>query len=118
MFTGMKDEGLLRFMAEKTVELADIDAESKTQTLKSKYRAIEQMRTAATSREVCFRSAIVQYFGEALSPKKRTLAVRLAEWIFSRSARVRRTRLCCDRCDRVRVDNVIDWAVRVFASAP
>jgi len=118
LFTGMKDEGLLRFMAEKTVELADIDAESKTETLKSKYRAIEQIRTAATSREVCFRSAIVQYFGEALSPKKRTLAVRLAEWIFSRSARVRQTRLCCDRCDRVRVDNVIDWAVRVFASAP
>ena len=117
LFTGMKDEGLLRFMAEKTVELADIDAESKTETLKSKYRAIEQIRTAATSREVCFRSAIVQYFGEALSPKKRTLAVRLAEWIFSRSARVRRTRLCCDRCDRVQVDNVIDWAVRVFASA-
>src|SRR5438034_11617181 len=91
LFTGLKDEGLLRFMAEKTVELADIDAESKTETLKSKYRAIEQIRTAATSREVCFRSAIVQYFGEALSPKKRTLAVRLAEWIFSRSARDRKS---------------------------
>jgi ATP-dependent DNA helicase RecQ len=115
LFTGMKDEGLLRFMAEKTVELANIDPASKKETLGGKYKAIGEMRMAATSRDACFRSAIVEYFGKGLSPQRRTLAVRIVEWIFSRSVPLKRTRLCCDRCDQVRVDSVIDWAVQVFA---
>src|SRR5206468_13044331 len=36
LFTGVKDEGLLRFMAEKTVESADVDAASKAVVLAGK----------------------------------------------------------------------------------
>jgi len=115
LFTGVKDDGLLRFMAEKTVELADINAPSKAAALAGKLRGIEEMRKAATSRDVCFRGAIVQYFGEALEHQRRSLAVRIVEWLFSRSVRIRRTRFCCDRCDRVGADSVIDWATQVFA---
>ena len=117
LFTGPKDEGLLRFMAEKTVDLAEIDGVPRTEILRGKYLAIEAMRKAATSREVCFRSSIVHYFGEVLSPPRRSLAVRIVNWLFSRSATIPRTRLCCDRCDHVTSANIVDWAVQVFGFA-
>jgi superfamily II DNA helicase RecQ len=117
LFTGAKDEGLLRFMAEKTVESADVDAASKAVVLGGKLCAIEEMRKAATSRDTCFRRAIIEYFEEVLSPQRRSLAVRIVDLLFSRSVRIRRTQLCCDRCDRVRVDGVLAWAAQVFAPA-
>jgi len=117
LFTGAKDEGLLRFMAEKTVESADVDAASKAVVLAGKLCAIEEMRKAATSRDTCFRRAIIEYFEEVLSPERRSLAVRIVDLLFSRSVRIRRTRLCCDRCDGVRVDGVLAWAAQVFAPA-
>src|SRR4029077_15380076 len=40
LFTGVKDEGLLRFMAKKTVEQANTDPSTKQETLDAKYRAI------------------------------------------------------------------------------
>jgi hypothetical protein len=117
MFTGVKDEGLLRFMAEKTGELANTDPVTKKETLDAKYRAIDEMRRVATARDACFRNAIVQYFGEVPSPHRRSFAVRIVDWLFSRSITIRRTPLCCDRCDQVGVDNVTEWAAQVFAQA-
>jgi len=117
MFTGVKDEGLLRFMAEKTVELANTDPATKKETLDAKYRAIDEMSRVATARDACFRNAIVQYFGEVPSPHRRSFAVRIVDWLFSRSITIRRTPLCCDRCDQVGVDNVTEWAAQVFAQA-
>jgi superfamily II DNA helicase RecQ len=117
LFTGAKDEGLLRFMAKKTVESADVEAASKAGVLAGKLGAIEEMRKAATSRDACFRRAIIEYFGEVLSPRRRSLAVWIVDLLFSRSVRIRRTRLCCDRCDRVGVDSVLAWAAQVFAPA-
>jgi RecQ family ATP-dependent DNA helicase len=117
LFTGVKDEGLLKFMAEKTSALADIDAASKRETLAAKYRAIDEMHHVATARAACFRNAIVQYFGEVPSPHRRSIAVRIVDWLFSRSITSRRTPRCCDRCDQVGVDNVTEWAAQVFAQA-
>lgn len=115
LFTGPKDEGLLRFMAKKTVEQANTDSATKQETLDAKYRAIDAMRGIATARDACFREAIVQYFGEVPSRGGRSLAVRIVDWLFSRSNTIRRTPLCCDKCDQVGVHNVTGWAARVFA---
>ncbi len=118
MFTGENDEGLLRFMAEKTSETAGVDAASKASALEAKLEAIKEMRRIATSRRVCVRNNIVKYFGEMPSRRHRSIAVRIAEWVLLRSVRLRRTRFCCDRCDHVNVDDVdavTDWAVGVFA---
>jgi RecQ family ATP-dependent DNA helicase len=117
LFTGVKDEGLLRFMAKKTVELANIDPATKEGTLDAKYRAIDDMRRVATARDACFRNAIVQYFGEVPSPRGRSLAVRIVDRLFSRSTAIPSTPLCCDKCDQVGVDNVTEWAAHVFAQA-
>jgi len=79
MFTGEKDEGLLRFMAEKTSEMAGVDVASKASALEAKLEAIKEMRRIATSRGVCVRNNIVKYFGEMPSPRRRSIAVRIAE---------------------------------------
>jgi superfamily II DNA helicase RecQ len=114
VFIGEKDEGLLRFMAEKTVEGARIGPSSKKEVLEAKYHAIGEMRRVATSSSACFRNVIVRYFEESPSPHRRPLAVRIVDWLFSRSVTPRRTQFCCDRCDQVGVDNVIAWAAQVF----
>src|SRR5438445_6210831 len=99
LFTGEKDVGLLRFMAEKTVEMARVDVASKAFALEAKLASIKEMRRIATSRRVCVRKNIVRYFGEAPSLRHRSIAVRIVERLFLRSMRVPRTRLCCDLCD-------------------
>ena len=114
VFTSEKDEGLLRFMAQKTVAQSSIDPASKQETLDAKYHAIGETRLMVTSREACFRHAIVRYFEGSTSPHRRPLAVRIVDWLFSRSVTPRRTRFCCDRCDQVGVDNVSQWAAQVF----
>lgn len=117
VFTDVRDEGLLRFMAEKTVEVANIEAASKKQTVDAKYHAISEIRRMATSRKVCFRHAIVRYFEASSSRNRRPLAVRILDWLFSRSVSHRRTEFCCDRCDHVGAESVVEWAAKVFAKA-
>lgn len=117
LFTGVKDEGLLRFMAKKTVEQANTDPTTKTETLAAKYRAIEDMHHMATARDACFRNALVRYFEATPSPQTKSLAFRIMDWLFSRSTTIARTPLCCDGCDQVGVDNVTEWAARVFMQA-
>jgi len=110
LFTGKGDEGLQRFMAEKTVATAQTDAASREDALRAKFDGISQMHTLATSRSICFRSAITQYFEETRSPRRKSLAVILLEWIFSRTTKVPQRRRCCDKCDSVSAKNVTDWA--------
>jgi ATP-dependent DNA helicase RecQ len=118
MFTAEHDERLLTFMAEKTSEMAGVNVASKASALEAKLEAIKEMRRIATSRGGCVRNNILEYFGETPSPRHRSIAIRIVEWLLSPSVHLRRTQFCCDWCDRVNVDDVddvIDWAVKVFA---
>lgn len=111
LFTGNKDEGLLRFMAERT--LRDSDGHG-PEALEEKYRAIEMMRRRATDRTACFRVAIVSYFGETISAKSRSLAERIVSWLFERSTSTPQAEYCCDRCDGVTTRNIARWAALVL----
>jgi ATP-dependent DNA helicase RecQ len=115
LFTGDGDDGLLKFMAEKTSAMAVGDDAFKASVLEAKLVAIKDMRRIATSRGSCVRSVVLEYFGDTSSTPHRSVAVRIVTWLVSRSPRVRRTGFCCDRCDGVNVDNVIEWTARVFA---
>ena len=118
LFTGANDERLLRFMAEKTAEMAGGEAESRTAALEAKFRAIEDMRRIATSLAFCIRNQVLEYFGESTSTPRRSISMRIAEWLISRSTVLKQTAFCCDRCDLVDVndaDNVVHWANEVFA---
>ncbi len=116
LFTAPKDERLLRFMAGKTSEQAEIEPEARSAALAARLTAIAEMRCIATSRHLCLRRAIVEYFGEAVAPQRPSLAVRIVERLFSRSVALRRTRFCCDRCDGVGPENALAWARDVFGA--
>lgn len=117
LFTGENDDRLLKYMAEKTSEMARGDAAFKASVLEAKLEAIGEMRRIATSTGVCVRQNIVKYFGEMPSLQHRSIAVRIVEWLLSRSAEVQASDFCCDLCDRLNVNklhDVIDWVAKVF----
>jgi ATP-dependent DNA helicase RecQ len=111
LFTGPKDEGLLRYMAEKTSRAAGDQGED---VLAEKYHVIQRMRALAVNPLGCVRAAIVRYFGETSSTGSRSLAERIISWIFERGGRVRSREACCDVCDGVTQRNVVEWAGRVW----
>ena len=114
LFTGEKDTRLLTFMANVTVEKSDLHPAGRVAALHAKREGIKQMQERATARHVCFRSAIVEYFGEEQSTRRRALAVRIVEWIFSRSSQITRADGCCDKCDNVRAGTMVGWAARIW----
>jgi len=117
LFTSHTDEGLLRYMAERTVSEAWTDPLAKDQALQAKYEAIQEMHQRAISRSGCFRSAIIRYFGEESPGGGGTLSIRILDWLFSTSSRVKASSRCCDVCDRVYPQFVVAWAKQVFLEA-
>ena len=117
-FVGERDEELLQFMAKKTAEMAGGDPESKASALAAKLRAIDDMRRIATSMDSCVRKRVVEYFGESTETRRRSIAVRIVEWLTLRSTSLRHTEFCCDRCDLVNfedADDIVHWTNEVFA---
>lgn len=113
MFTSAGDAGLLNFMASKTAAMAG-DDESRAAALDARLEAISDIQRIALSRDVCMRKAICDYFGEITSPERRSIAVRLAEWLVSRSTKTSRSITCCDHCDDVSADTVVEWCRLVY----
>jgi hypothetical protein len=115
LFTQREDDvRLLRFMADKTVDSAGLDDEARSGVLAAKYEAMEHMAQCASTLGACFRASIIEYFEGPRSVKRRSLAARIVEWIFSRSEHVSKPRFCCDRCDQVRIANVETWVGQVL----
>ena len=116
LFAGKNDDRLLRYMADLTVQKSDLDPAAKAHALNARFAGITQMRDRATARGACFREAIVRYFGAEQSQRRKSLAVRIVMWIFLRSNPSVRAHGCCDKCDRVRADNVVRWAASIWES--
>lgn len=117
LFTGKGDRGLLEFMAEKTSAMAARDAGGRAAVLKARLEAIGDMERIAMATRTCVRTEIVKYFGEAPPTRHRSIAMRIAEALLTRSRRQPRTRYCCDRCDRVNIadtNGILDWSRKVF----
>jgi ATP-dependent DNA helicase RecQ len=114
LFTDANDSRLLRFMAEKTVAQLPEANGAWDEALAARISSIEQMQRQATNRDVCFRSLLVRYFGEAPSVARPSLAVRIIGWLFERRTRLPKSDFCCDRCDGVSERNVLAWAGRVL----
>lgn len=121
LFTSERDEGLLRFMAGKTADMAPGDEEARAAVLAAKLAAIGQMRRIATASGGCVRDRIAAYFGDTPTPRRRNLSMRIAEWLLSRGTRVPPSPCCCDHCDGVNTADaaaVRAWAVRVYTQGP
>lgn len=96
---GQKDLGRLRFMAEKTVEDANLDERGKAQMRDQRYRQIEQVATMLKT-DSCFRQAIRSYFGDTTVSPRRSLAEIILDWVFGTKESASKARFCCDYCDR------------------
>jgi ATP-dependent DNA helicase RecQ len=118
LLTSRDDARLARFMAEKTVEAANLEPARHKELLEAKYRAIARLIAMSTARSGCFREAIAEYFGSARPARPKSWAIRLLEWIFTRESKVARAKGCCDRCDEVLPGNVVTWAIRILENTP
>jgi len=96
---GSSDTGRLKFMADKTVENADVDERGKAEKRAQRYRQIDQV-AAMLKADNCFREAIRSYFGDIIIAPKRSLAKIILDWVFGSKERTVRARFCCDYCDR------------------
>jgi ATP-dependent DNA helicase RecQ len=94
---GRTDTSLLKFMADRAVESADLDATAALESKRHKMRQIETMsRLVASSK--CFRQDLVSYFSGSKQQNSRSLSVRLLEWVFAERRTPPRKVACCDTC--------------------
>ncbi len=109
-----EDLNLPRFMAELTVRQAELDDHQKKAVLDGKYLQIQDMHNLAGRTDSCFRRDIVRYFQEEKAAPRRSLALRIVQWLFSTKEKPARSKVCCDRCDGVTLVNYMDWVAAVF----
>jgi len=116
LFTSARDTGLLEFMAQKTVDSAKLEGNEKESVLTAKVSGIREMHDLAAREAKCFRKGILAHFREDKPPPRRSLALRIVQWLFSGSEKQPRSNYCCDCCDGVGSLNYIEWAQSVFRS--
>jgi ATP-dependent DNA helicase RecQ len=111
--TGQNDLGRLRFMADKTVEDADLDERGKAQMRDQRYSQIEQV-AAMLKVDKCFRLAIRTYFGDTTVSRRRSLAEIILDWVFGTKEGASKAHFCCDYCDR---EFLKKYSFRTYVSA-
>lgn len=97
--TGNSDIGRLRFMADRTIEIADLNKRGRESLLEKRYRQIDEV-AAMLRTESCFRKAIRTYFGDTAVAPRRSLALVVLEWVFGTREKAIKSQYCCDQCDR------------------
>lgn len=106
-----RDVKRLRFMA----DLAGKDQEQPDPAAReSRMRKIDQV-SAMMREESCYRRQMVDYFG-GKQRQRRSLAVRILEWLFSTRSRVKRTAHCCDFCDREKIGSEVDYTAMLLGA--
>ena len=98
LYGDRSDRQLLEFMASKAVSAADM-----TETAAAARRAHKRTQIAAVAKlaqmPACFRRELITYFEDPTDGRRRTLAMRLLDWVFSNRASIQRNRICCDSCN-------------------
>lgn len=117
LLTGKHDSGLLKFMAEKTVEAAQLTPEEASERLKVKVQSIETMRAMALANRQCMRRSLVKYFEGGSAKKRPSLALKIVMWLFAARTKTDRIRYCCDHCNKVSGANFRAIAANVLKAA-
>lgn len=103
LFTGgQKEQGLLRFMAEKSVEEARNrgvrDADEAQEALAGRMHRIDQVHALASQNDRCFRAELLEVV-EGPKPRRRRSPARwLLERVFSIRPKAEHVGACCDHC--------------------
>lgn len=97
-----RDLSLLKYMADRAAESAQLESEMSAAALKQKTTQIEQM-AKLTVGEGCFRSSLAGYFTGPKRVARRSFSAWLLEFVFSDRARVQQKVACCDACHQRRI---------------
>lgn len=97
-----RDISRLRFMAEKTVESAQVSTFDRQQMLEQRYHQIDQVSELMRTRS-CMRAAISEYFQGPKSTRRPSLSVRILDWAFGTKSKTGHFRACCDHCDKAEI---------------
>lgn len=104
-----RDVKRLRFMA----DLSGKDQEAPNAAAReNRMRKIDQV-AAMMREESCYRRQLVDYFGSKVR-RRRSLGVRILEWLFAARSRVKRSAHCCDFCDQDTIDAIVPYIQMVL----
>ncbi len=111
LFQGRNDNKLHEWMLNRSLQDARIPACDVETVRREKLRAIRELSEIVRSRRGCFRDAIRRAFGDDLK-QGRPFALRVLEWAFAGSNKIRKVKDCCDVCAKPRRPE--EWALRVI----
>ena len=98
-----RDIDLLRFMAGRAVQSAQLSPAEASAALSHKCAQIDQMAGLAMTGG-CFREALVGYFTGPDRPTRRSFSTWLLEIVFADREVRQREVACCDVCQRLLID--------------
>lgn len=104
------DTGIRRYLAEKNTEDAAAPGLARDAILAERYRSIDLLDRAIRDRQHCFRATLLDYFGAGGPPHRRSLVMRLLEWLFALRPWVDKAQFCCDACDPERARLLVQGA--------
>lgn len=110
-----RDVGLLRFMAEKTVNSSGLEEATARSMFDQRSSQIDDLSALLNARE-CFRRGLIEYFEGAPVFMRQSIGKRILDMVFSDTPKLRRFRYCCDRCAELdpRLDALPDHVASVF----
>lgn len=91
------DIGLLRYMANRTVETSRLAPDAARAASTHKTEQIDAIARMATNRG-CFRASLVSYFTGPKRMARRSLPTWLLEWVFADRSLAHQKVPCCDAC--------------------
>lgn len=107
IFKSSNDTGIRYFMAEKTVQAAEKEGIDVRHTLMTKRENIKELDYMIRNRRVCFRRQITEYFSEDNFSKRKSIAMRILEWVLSKKKRETKSSICCDACDSRKINKLL-----------
>lgn len=107
IFKSYNDTGVRYFMAKKTVQAAEKKGIDVRDALLAKKENIKELDRMIRNRRLCFRKQITGYFGEDNSLKRKSIAMRILEWILSKKKKETKSSICCDACDRKKINKLL-----------
>ena len=102
IFKSKNDVGLREFMARRTA--AEAIRKGKQQddiqsNLAIKIQNIKNLDQMIKNRHRCFRQQILRCFSDDSYTKRKSITMRILEWLLCKKSNVRKTSLCCDFCN-------------------
>lgn len=111
-FQDSQAKSLHEFMADRTVEAADLKSHERDMTRRIRYKDIESLDYLVHEHRGCFRKALLEHFGA--SQERRPWVLRLLDWFLGERQNIRRTQVCCDGCNHDLASRVFNHPEQVF----